>query len=70
MSSSNVSDKLETLKAELSAQGVRVDNVGDLTLLLLAEMRSSNVKLAYALGGGGTFMGVVIGMLIPLLFLH
>ena len=52
MSSSNVSARLESLKSDLTAQGVRFDNVNDLVLLLLTEMRSTNVKVAYGLGAG------------------
>ena len=63
-------DKLEAIKTELTAQGVKSDSVSDLTLLLLSEMRSTNVKLAYGIGGGGMAMGVMIGLLIPLLLLH
>lgn len=70
MSSANADVKLDTLKAELSAQGVKVDNVGDLIILLLAEMRSTNSKMAYVLGGGGMAAGITIGSIITLIALH
>ena len=58
------------LKSDLTAQGVRFDNVNDLILLLLAEMRSTNLKVAYGIGAGGMALGINFGLLIPLIFLH
>lgn len=68
--SSKAYSKLEGIKSDLTAQGVEVENIHDLVMLLLGEMRSSNVKLAFGIGAGGAFLGIIIGLLIPLLVLH
>ena len=56
------------LKSDLTAQGVRFDNVND--LILLDEMRSTNLKVAYGIGAGDIALGINIGLLSPLIFLH
>lgn len=67
---SNGITKLEAIRTELMGQGVQVDNINDLLLLMLAEMRSQNVKIAYGMGAGGTMLGIAVALLIPLLVIH
>ena len=68
--SNSAYSKLEGIKADLIAQGVEVNSIHDLVLLLLAEMRATNVKVAYGIGAGNVFLGIIVGLLIPLLVLH
>lgn len=66
----NGASKLESIKSELVAQGVQVDNINDLLMLMLSEMRSQNVKIAYGMGAGGTMLGIAVALLIPLIIMH
>lgn len=68
MSRSSGSDQVESLNSDLSAPGVRFDDINHLMLLILFEMRSTNADVAYGQGASGFALSLIVTLLIGLAF--